>query len=83
MSTDSPLINVSQPKPKAGPAQFRPLRRVYLREAAVKTLLAICSALSILTTLGIIYVLAHEGALFFAPKAFPFGALSRELNGIR
>lgn len=61
-------------------ARFRPSKGGSLRELLIKTLLAMCSALSILTTLGIIYVLVHEGNAFFQADGVSFWGF---ISGVR
>ncbi|MCA9159676.1 MAG: phosphate ABC transporter permease subunit PstC [Planctomycetales bacterium] len=75
MSAHESTIDLSQ-----RPARFRPSKGGYLRETLVKTLLAMCSALSILTTLGIIYVLAHEGSAFFQAEGVSFWGFISEVR---
>ncbi len=60
--------------------KFRPLKGVYLREAIIKLLLAAGCALSILTTLGIITILVHEGRQFFQSEGVSFWGF---MTGIR
>ncbi len=75
MATQKSATDVSKPN-----ARFRPSKGGYLRETLVKTLLAMCSALSILTTLGIIYVLVHEGIAFFQAEGVSFCGF---ISGVR
>jgi phosphate transport system permease protein len=52
------------------------LRRRHLKERVIRTLLALCAAVSILTTVGIVGVLIYESSSFFAdvsPIAFLTG----------
>lgn len=52
--------------------KFRSLRGTYAREWAVKLLLAACAAISIFTTIAIVFVLFTEAANFFASDEVTF-----------
>jgi len=61
-NTEHPILKPTEPNRRFG---FRSLRGIYAREWGVKSLLAACALLSVLTTLAIVVVLFTEATRFF------------------